>query len=160
MVDKLVADTRWFFQSVTDYSSGFLCYLCSPTARNYFQFVKGSFIIRQNPTTFHHVFGWYRYSLSTIRFVNSSVFPMTEFARCIANKFEDPHFALYTVDDPGFLGTKTEIKVCSGDLKVTDRRCYKKCSVNFRNIDVKLNFIRHYSKCYRWRKSGKNPEKQ
>jgi hypothetical protein len=143
-VNKLLAETKWYYNNVLDYWSGILCYLCSPTSRNYFQFINGSFVIRQNPDTCYNVFKWYKYSAGVIKFFNSYLFPLVEFLRCSANKIEDPNFALYMIDDPTFFTAKNEIKICSDDLKVTDRQCYKKCTPNFYNFDIKYNFLRNF----------------
>jgi hypothetical protein len=136
------------------YFSGLMCYLCSPLAKNYFQFINGSFVMRVDPTTCHKMFFWYRYSLNMIKFFNNTLYPLIEFIKCNRNKLEDPHYALFLIDDPSLESSSVEISVCSDDFIVSDPHCYKKCSTNFHNIGLKYNFIRNYKQALKSKKSS------
>lgn len=76
-------------------------------------------------------------------FFNNYIYPLIEFMKCIKNKMEDPHYALYLIDDSNLNQKKIELDICSGDGTVTDEVCYKKCRVNFYNIGIKMNFLRN-----------------
>ena len=69
---------------------------------------------------------------------------MIEFLKCINNKMENPHYALYLIDDPLLDEKKTELDVCQGDFNVTDNYCFKKCVVNYYNVGIKMNFLRNF----------------
>lgn len=77
-------------------------------------------------------------------FFNNYIYPIVEFLKCINNKMEDPHYALYLIDDGLLDEKKTELDVCLGDFNVTDPYCFKKCRVNFYNVGIKMNFLRNF----------------
>ena len=140
---KLLSEVKLYYSNVISYFSGFICALCSAKSKLYFEFKNGNFIIRYSPNACRGIYRWWKFSFKMIATFNGVIFPLVEYFKCLNNKMEDPHYALYLI--PDIYSVKlNNIKLCYEDPDIYDSKCKKLCSSSFENFSIKLDFIKNY----------------
>ena len=142
-MDKINTEIKKYYKNVSQFFSGFICSMCSPLASNYFEFKDGNFVIRISPNTCRGIYRWYVFSFKMASIFNQIVYPLMEFLKCIKNKLEDPHYALFIIPDTYIL-KNNEISICFEDPSISDKRCEKICSVELGNFSIKNSFVKNY----------------
>ena len=142
-MSKIKTEIEKYYNNVIGFFSGYICALCTPMARNFFEFKNGNFIIRLSRSTCRGIYKWYRFSSSMSTIFNTTIFPIMEFFKCIKNKMEDPNYALFLVNE-NFLKKHKDVSICYEDSGIHDESCQKMCSVSLGNFSIKHSFVRNY----------------
>ena len=142
-MDKIKTEIDKYYKNVVGFFSGFICALCTPMARNFFEFKNGNFNIRISRSSCRGIYKWYKFSSQMSIIFNQTIFPLMEFFKCLKNKMEDPNYALFLVNE-NYVNKNFDTSICYEDSGVNDEKCKKMCTVSFGNFSIKHSFVRNY----------------